>query len=77
MTNKDLKRRNRYLLLQLRLIHELVKDAPTDTDELWKMIGRIQYHSAPETVKNNIKFIEENDKEYNFYEKDKDISKYE
>lgn len=41
------------------------------------MIGRIQYHSAPETVKNNIKFIEENDKEYNFYEKDKDISKYE
>lgn len=77
MTKKDLERRNKYLLLQLKQIHDLTENAPHNRNGIWQTIGHIQYYSDPETIKENIGYIERYDHEYNFFEKDKDISEYE
>ncbi len=78
MTKKDLERRNKFLLLQLKIVNELVKDViDMSDDERMQAIGAIEYYTTPENIKANIKFIEDYDKSYNFYNKLMDIREYE
>ena len=78
MTKKDLERRNKFLLLELKIIRELLSDnAGIEKYELYKKLGRVDSHTDPEEIKKRIKFIEENDLKYNFYSKSMDISEYE
>lgn len=78
MTKKQLERRNDYLLLQLKIINQLVIEAVEngDKDELVKALGAIQYYTEPTTVKHNIQFIEEYDERYNFYNVTTHINEY-
>lgn len=78
MTKKDLERRNRYLLLQLKMIHDLIKDAAyMSKNDLFENIGTIQHLSSAKSIKSNLEFIEKYDEQYNFYDKGEDINDYE
>lgn len=78
MTKKNLERRNKYLLLQLKMIHDLVKQDPSILrKELFENIGTIQYLSSAKSIKENLEFIEKYDEQFNFYDKGEDISDYE
>lgn len=78
MTKKDLERRNKFLLLQLKIVNELVKDFfDMPNDERIQTIGSIEYYTTPEHIKANIKFIEDYNESYNFYNKLMDIKEYE
>lgn len=76
MTKKDLERRNNYLLLQLKIINELLKLKGKSRDEIFECIGAADYLSSAKTIKNNISFIEEYDETYNFYNKTMNIDDY-
>lgn len=78
MTKKELERRNDYLLLQLKMIHRIATECENETKliEIAKAIGNIEHYSKAETIKDNLKFIEEYDKNYNFYNKTMDIKEY-
>lgn len=71
MTKKDLERRNKFLLLQLKVIQELATEDRLDN------IGAILYYSDPDELKKRLQFIEENDLPYNFYHKTMNIKEYE
>lgn len=77
MTKKDLARRNKFLLLQLKEIQKLVDFDYLDYDELMHTIGNIQYLSSPECIKENLTFIENYDLPYDFFHAPMDISDYE
>lgn len=77
MTKKDLVRRNRFLLLQLKEIQKLVDFDYLDYDELMSNVGHIQYLSSPECIKENISFLEEYDLPFDFFHEPMDISDYE
>ena len=77
MTKKNLERRNKFLLLQLKVIQELVTEYRLDKDELMLNIGAILYYSDPDELKKRLQFIEENDLPYNFYHKTMNIKEYE
>lgn len=78
MTKKDLERRNRYLLLQLKVIAGLLKDtAGLKQDEPHERIGAVHHLTDPETIKRHLGFIEAHDTEYNFYNKTMGIKEYE
>lgn len=78
MTKKDLEKRNKFLLLQLKKVNELVKDFfYMPDDERIQTIGSIEYYTTPETIKDNIKFIEDYNESYNFYNKLMDVKEYE
>lgn len=71
MTNKDLERRNDFLLLQLKIISRLVNDDTRyEGDRIHEIIGNIMAITDPENIKDNIHFIEKFDKKYNFYDED-------
>lgn len=76
MTKKDLERRNKYLLLQLKMIYNLA-NLHHNGDELQKAIGSIIFHSSHKTIKENLRFIEKYDEQFNFFDKEEDISDYE
>lgn len=78
MTKKDLERRNKFLLLQLKLINELAENfTDMSHDEQMDAIGVIRCYTNPENIKNYIKFIEDYDESYNFYNKLMNIREYE
>lgn len=78
MTKKDLERRNKFLLLQIKIVNEMLKDfIEKSEDEQMQAIGAMEYYTAPENIKANIKFIEEYNEDYNFYNKLMDIKEYE
>lgn len=78
MTKKDLKRRNKFLLLQIKIIKELLEDAhKIEREELYKKLGAVDYYTNPVNIKKNIRIIEENDLEYNFLNELMDINEYE
>lgn len=78
MTKKDLERKNKFLLLQLKIVNELVKDfIDMSADEQMQTIVAIEYYTTPENIKTKIKFIEKHDESYNFYNKLMDIREYE
>lgn len=79
MTKKDLERRNKFLLLQIKIIKELISDIDTTMEEekLYKRLGAADWHTSPENIKQCIKYIEKNDWEYNFYNDTMDIKEYE
>ena len=77
MTKKDLERRNDFLLLQLKIISELVNDdARYEGDKIHEIIGNIMAITDPENIKDNIHFIESFDKQYNFYREELDLNGY-
>ena len=45
--------------------------------KLMETIGAIQYHTEADTIKSKIKFIEEYNQKYNFYNKTMNIKDYE
>ena len=78
MTKKDLERRNKFLLLQLKIVNELVKDFfDMPDDERIQAIGTIKHYTTPENIKTNIKFIEDYNESYNFFNKLMDVKEYE
>lgn len=78
MTKKDLERRNKYLLLQLKIIHELTeKYLKEDDDERIRINACISYHSNADKIKEDISFIENCDIEFNFHNKTMNIKDYE
>lgn len=78
MTKKDLERRNQFLLLQLKIIHKMLNEVDYQNEqELMQTIGAIEYYSDSETIKENMKFIEEHNETYNFYRKTMNIKDYE
>ena len=78
MTKKDLERRNKFLLLQIKIIRELLSDTEgMERDELFRRIGNADYYTDPEKIKENLRFIEERDLEYNFYRKLMNVNEYE
>ena len=78
MTKKDLERKNKFLLLQLKIVNELVKDfIDMSDDEQMQAIGAIKYYTTPENIKTKIKFIEKHDESYKFYNELMDIREYE
>lgn len=78
MTKKNLERRNKYLLLQLKMIHDLViQDTSILREKMFENIGHIQYLSSTENIKENLRFIERYDKQFDFFNKEEDINDYE
>lgn len=78
MTKKDLERRNQFLLLQLKIINGLAEECNEKTkNEMNRILGAISYYSDSETIKENMKFIEEYNETYNFYHKTMNIKDYE
>lgn len=78
MTKKDLERRNKFLLLQLKIISEMVNNPENMHGvEVHKTLGAIQYYSNSQTIKSNLEFIETYNKEYNFFNSTMDIKEYE
>ena len=69
MKKSDLERRYHYLLLQMKIINELVATKYQNTEELCSMLGAIEYHSDKETINKHIKFIEGYNEKYNFFKK--------
>lgn len=70
MTKKDLERRNKFLMLQLKKIQKWIKDIEKlNNDDMFRQLGKIEYNSDPETIKKLIQYIEENNLEYNFFDK--------
>ena len=77
MSKKDLERRYKFLLLQLKEIAEMVNDEDRyENDKIFDYIGKIQYLTDPKKIKDNLMYIENFDRPYNFYKPDKDISEY-
>lgn len=74
MTKKDLERRNNFLLLQLKIINEIVTTA--DQNNAFYVMGRMEAITDPATIRSKLRFIEETDSQYNFYTKDMDIENY-
>lgn len=78
MTKKDLERRNRFLLLQLKIIAELMEDTiGIGNDELYRKIGEVLHYTNPEKIKYKIQDMEKHDLEYNHLNKEMTISEYE
>lgn len=77
MTKKDLERRNKFLLLQLKVIHELITAKYSNRDEFMENVGVIEYYSDPDEIKERLQFIEEYNEAYNFYHKTMNIKEYE
>lgn len=78
MTKKDLERRNDYLLLQLKIINQLINDKEQyrNDDRASEIRGAIRYITSPDAIKDNIEFIEKYDEKYNFYNKTMTIEDY-
>lgn len=77
MTKKDLERRNKFLLLQIKIIKELSADINgMESEELFERLANINYYTDPENIKEKIRFIEEKDLEYNFYRKLMNVNEY-
>lgn len=80
MTKKDLERRNHYLLLQLKLINEAVKEISErglqDRKYAAEKLGHITYYTEAENIKREIRYIEYFNAEYNMYEPTVDIREY-
>ena len=69
ITKKDLERRYKYLLSEMKRINELLSNiSELEHDERWKTIGKIEYIANEENLKSRIQFIEKYDKEYNFFQ---------
>ena len=72
-----LERRIDFLLLQLKIINqEANKYAMQDNDEATISNGCISYHSKPDKIKDNLKFIEKYNESYNFYNELMNIKEY-
>lgn len=78
MTKKDLERRNDFLLLQLKIINELINDKEIYHDSIRAsdIRGSIKYITKPDTIKDCISFIENHDLTYNAYNEDMTIEDY-
>ena len=78
MTKKDLERRNKFLLLQIKIIKELLEDYTYKTEEeQMRALGAIYYYTDPRNIKKAIETIEDFDETYNFYNKTMNIKEYE
>lgn len=78
MTKKDLERRNKFLLLQIKIIKELLEDYTDKTEEeQMRALGAIDYYTDPRNIKKAIETIEDFDETYNFYNKTMNIKEYE
>lgn len=74
-----LERRNHFLLLQLKMIFQIVKNEwnyLTDYGTNPDVASTIQHYASPSVVKHNIDYIEQNDCPYNFYRKTENIHEY-
>lgn len=68
MTKRELERENKFLRLELKIIADLLKEAFDKQDiERLECIAAAKYYA--ENYQNNLDFINENDLEYNFYNK--------
>ena len=78
MTKKDLERRNDFLLLQLKIINELINDKELYHNDIKasEIRGSIKYLTRPDTIKDRISFIENHDLTYNNYNEDMTIDDY-
>lgn len=76
MTKAQLQRRYEYLLLQLKVINQLANTDDLSDDNMARTLGAINFCSEPTTIKDNIAFIEDYDKKYNFYHKTMNIDEY-
>lgn len=76
MTKKDLERRNKFLLLELKKISVLTDIDMLSFDDICRNIGVIHSLSNFEDMKRRIEFIEEHNLDYNFYDKEMDIDDY-
>ena len=78
MTKKDLERRNDFLLLQLKIINELINDKELYHNNIKasEIRGSIKYLTRPDTIKDRISFIENHDLTYNNYNEDMTIDDY-
>lgn len=76
MKKKDLERRNKFLLLELKKICSLTDIALLSDDDIFRNVGVIYALSNFEDMKRRIEFIEEHDLDYNFYDKEMDINDY-
>lgn len=70
MKKKDLETENKYLKLQLDIIHDLLKNSyEYDEKQLYETIGLIRHCSNKKTYEENMKFIKENELPHDFFEK--------
>lgn len=78
MTKKDLERRCDFLLLQLKIINELINDKELyrNEDRASEIRGAIKYITSPDAIKDCISFIERHDLTYNAYNEDMTIDDY-
>ena len=78
MTKKDLERRNDFLLLQLKIINELINDKELyrNNYRASEIRGSIRYITSPDAVKDRINFIEKHNLTYNAYNEDMTIDNY-
>lgn len=78
LTKKELERRYNYLLLQMKIINELMESDEIIKDERKRMehIGAVCYYTRANTIKENLELIEEFNEEYNFYNKTMNIKEY-
>lgn len=74
MTKKNLERRYKFLLLQLKKIHELEeKWLDADSKQRAEMMGQIRYISDHESLIERMEDIEDFNAEYNFFNKEMTI----
>lgn len=80
MTKKDLERRNKFLLLQLKIISETIEEIFTeglhDRENTAGKLGEIRFHAGAKHIKDEIKFIEHFNEEYNFHSPTMDVNEY-
>lgn len=71
---KDLERRNKFLLLQLKIISDCVKNP--NYENIVETLGPIMSRSDSGTIKGNVHYIEVFDNEYNYFEPEINIDDY-
>lgn len=74
MTKKELERRYHFLLMKMKVINEITKEMTSEN--FAKKAGEILFHSDREDIAKMIKFIEEYNENYNFYNKTQSINDY-